>query len=237
MTGSTPDVRHRVHLFSQVEPAAADCDQVQRHPTQRQQMQAGGRGQRCGLRPARRRCVPSQAARGRATDHDCRGTHSVSAGAQASNRRPCILRTPKGWPNISGFSPSPGGADHYSGASQRCVKPSGRPSTPAGNLSPKPSAPNREEGRSYQPNKEKMTLIRLRAPQLGQMTLNEVGIERCAERPIELTKSLARAAPCTTLGACRSSHAMFICGGHVWIAPHLHGQLSNQPPNIVVDRS
>jgi hypothetical protein len=115
---------------------------------------------------------------------------------------------------------------HYSGASQRCVKPSGRPGTPAGNLSPKPSAPNREEGRSYQPNKEKMTLIRLRAPQLGQMTLNEVGIERCAERPIELTKSLARAAPCTTLGACRSSRAMFLGGGHVWIAPHLHGRLS-----------
>jgi hypothetical protein len=120
MTGSTPDVRHRVHLFSQVEPAAADCDQVQRHPTQRQQMQAGGRGQRCGLRPARRRCVPSQAARGRATDHDCRGTHSVSAGAQASNRRPCILRTPKGWPNISGFSPSPGGADQDSAALLGC---------------------------------------------------------------------------------------------------------------------
>jgi hypothetical protein len=155
MTGSTPDVRHRVHLFSQVEPAAADGDQVQRHPTQRQQMQGGGRGQRGGLRPARRRCAPSQAARGRATDHDCRGTHSVSAGAQASNRRPCILRTPRDG-RISRVSAHPPEVPirtrrQYSGASQRCVKPSGRPGTPAGNLSPKPSAPNRQKGRSYPP--------------------------------------------------------------------------------------
>jgi hypothetical protein len=30
-------------------------------------------------------------------------------------------------------------------------------------------------------------------------------------------------------------HRSSVCGGHIWIALHLHGRLFNQPPNILVD--
>lgn len=45
----------------EVGAAAADGGQVQRHATQRRQMQVGGRGRRRGLRPARRGSAAGQA--------------------------------------------------------------------------------------------------------------------------------------------------------------------------------
>jgi hypothetical protein len=64
-----------------------------------------------------------------------------------------------------------------------------------------------------------MTLVRFGAAQLGQVTLNEVGVKRCAQRFTELTEGLVGEATCTRLGDHRSSHVIFICGGHVWMAP------------------
>ena len=57
-----------------------------------------------------------------------------------------------------------------------------------------------------------MTLVRFRAPQLGQVTLDVGRIERCAQRLSELTENLVRAAPGTKSVDPRTSRAIAICG-------------------------
>jgi hypothetical protein len=158
-----------------------------------------------------------------------------------SPRRSCILSR-KQWPNISGFSPSRGGADQDSVAVHGCQPEMCQAIRQCRCTGGQPVARTQGiEQREVQVvqthNKEKMALVRLRASQLGQVTLNEGRIKRCAQRLIELTKGLVRAAPCTTLVDHRPSHAMSICGGNGWMALHLHRRLSNQPPNVGVDLS
>ena len=86
------------------------------------------------------------------------------------------IRTVNEWPNISCFSPSRGGADQDSPAVhgcqpemcqtiRQCKRTSGQPLT-------RSQCPEQREGQVvYAHNEEKMTFIRFRPPQLGQMTL------------------------------------------------------------------
>ena len=67
-----------------------------------------------------------------------------------------------------------------------------------------------------------MTLVRFRAPQLVQVTLDVGRIERCAQRLSELTENLVLSAPGTKSVDRRTPRALAICGEHVWIALHPH---------------
>jgi hypothetical protein len=65
-----------------------------------------------------------------------------------------------------------------------------------GNLSPEPTGLEHGEGQVTDiHNEEEVTVVPLRAAQLGHVILNVDEIKCCAQRTIELTERLIRAAP------------------------------------------